>query len=188
MDLGMTANKDLIGNLIIYIADKCKPLYHTKLLKILYFIDEVAVQEKGSPITWLEYSVWGKGPVSKEIYFSKVENCNPFDSYFTISKKNNNAYQIIPKQVFDKSEFSKKDIEIIDHVIDLYGKKTSDELIELTHAKGSLWSNIVETKNIKFSKENTTSVYSINFADLIKDDTMKSLSYFIAREDLACKV
>ena len=41
----------------------------TKALKLLYLIDETAVRQSGSPITWLEYKVWKNGPVASEIYF-----------------------------------------------------------------------------------------------------------------------
>lgn len=183
----MTSNKNLIGNLIIYIANKCKPLYHTKLLKLLYLIDEEAVREKGTPITWLEYNIWKLGPVSKDVYFSKVQNCNFFESYFTYSESNK-SFRIVPKKQFDDSDFSSKDLEIVENVLNAYGHKTATELIKLTHRKGSLWDKKVEEKNIKFSEENTTSTETVDFLDLIKDDTLKKMSYFIAKEALSIKM
>jgi uncharacterized phage-associated protein len=181
MDIGMTSNKELIGNLVIYIANKCKPLYQTKLLKLLYLIDEEAVREKGTPITWLEYNVWKFGPVSKDIYFSKIENANSFDSYFTYVQSNK-SFRIVPKKQFSVLEFSSKDIEIIDKVLDLHGKKSADQLIALTHGKDTLWRKKVIEKNIRFSEANTTSIETVDFLDIIKDDTLKKMSYFIAKE------
>lgn len=183
MDIGIASNKDLIGNLIIYIAEKCRPLYHTKLLKLLYLIDEEAVKEKGTPITWLEYNVWRLGPVPKEIYFSKIENCNSFENYFSF-KESNKSYKIVPNKLFDDSEFSSKDLEIIDKILNLYKDKRADQLIKITHQKGSLWSKKVEIKKIKFSDKNTTSLETIDFIELLKDDTLKRMSYFMAKECL----
>lgn len=184
MDIGIKANKVLIGNLIIYIANKCKPLHQTKLLKLLYLIDEEAVKEKGTPITWLEYNIWRLGPVSKEIYFSKIEGYNLFESYFSF-KQANKSFRVIANKEFEDSEFSIKDLEIIDLVLGLHGNKTADELIKLTHGKDSLWSKKVEEKKIKFSDTNTTSVETVDFSDLIKGDTFKQMSYFIAKEALS---
>ncbi len=57
-----------IGNILAYMATQTEPLYMTKALKLLYIIDETAVRQSGSPITWLDYKVWKNGPVSHEIY------------------------------------------------------------------------------------------------------------------------
>ncbi|HEY5570416.1 MAG TPA: type II toxin-antitoxin system antitoxin SocA domain-containing protein, partial [Bacteroidales bacterium] len=61
MCIGIQVNKDKIGNLIVLLATRLKPLYHTKLIKLLYLIDEEAVKEDGVPVTWLEYKVWQFG-------------------------------------------------------------------------------------------------------------------------------
>lgn len=71
MNLGIQSNKDLVGNLIILLANRCKPLYHTKLMKLLFFIDKEATEVKGTPITWLDYKAWKLGPVSPELFYSK---------------------------------------------------------------------------------------------------------------------
>jgi len=39
MCLGVDVNKEKIGNLMIYLADNLMPLYHTKLIKLMYLID-----------------------------------------------------------------------------------------------------------------------------------------------------
>src|ERR1035437_448764 len=166
MCLGMTVNKDLIGNLIIYIVDYCKniamPLYQTKLLKLLYLIDEESVRQNGTPITWLEYEVWQKGPVPSDIYLSKFPNLNKVDEYVSFEERSK-KYLVVKKKEFNNGNFSEVDLDIIDKVLYVYGKKTSDELIEITHKPGSLWSQVVEEKNIKFSHENHTSDESIDF-------------------------
>src|SRR6186713_76514 len=57
-----------VGNGIIYLAERIKPLYKTKVLKLLYLLDEASVKEVGIPMFALEYRAWRMGPVSKEIY------------------------------------------------------------------------------------------------------------------------
>ena len=188
MCLGMTVNKDLIGNLIIYIVDYCKnnstPLYHTKLLKLLYLIDEESVRKIGTPITWLDYDVWQKGPVPKDIYYSKLPNLNKVDEYVSFVERTN-KYLVVKKKEFNDGNFSEVDLEIIDNVLRDFGKKTSDELIDITHQPGSLWSKIVKEKNVRFSNENHTSNESIDFSKLIADDNFKRFNYWAARECLS---
>ena len=183
----MTANKDLIGNLIIYIVDFCKnmsmPLYQTKLLKLLYLIDEESVRQIGSPITWLEYDIWQKGPVPAAIYFSKFPHTNKLEEYVSFEERSN-KYLVVKKKTFEDTNFSEIDLEIINDVLLKYGKKTSDELIEITHKDGSLWSKVVEEKKIRFTLNNHTSNESIDFLQLIANDQIKQFNYLAARECL----
>ena len=46
--------------------------------------------------------------------------------------------------------FSQYEMEIIDDIIIRYGKKTADELSDITHKNDSLWSAIVKEENISF--------------------------------------
>lgn len=122
MNLGMQINKDLVGNLIILLADRCKPLYHTKLMKLLFFIDQEATKTKGTPITWLDYKAWRLGPVSPELFYSKNKGFNKFSQFVNFeSTGTNNACIVKPIKAFDDSEFSEWDLEIIDNVIQEYG-------------------------------------------------------------------
>lgn len=191
MCLGMAVNKDLIGNLIIYITDYCKnnsaPLFQTKLLKLLYLIDEESVIKNGAPITWLDYAVWQKGPVPSDIYFSKVAHMNKLNEYVSFEDRAN-RYLIVKKTEFKNTYFSEIDLSIIDNVLTKYGNKTSGELIDITHKEGSLWSKIVEEKNIRFTPDNHTSNEYIDFSLLIIGDKFKQFSYWAARECLETKL
>jgi uncharacterized phage-associated protein len=187
MSIGMAAKIDLIGNLIVYIADYCKknsnPLYQTKLLKLLYLIDEESVIQNGTPITWLDYAVWQKGPVPTDVYFSKLSQSNAFEKFVSFENRSN-RYLVVKKREFENSNFSEIDLGIIGSILTKYGKLTSEELITITHKEGSLWSNIVEEKNIKFSQNNHTSNVCIDFSKLIAGDKFKQFNYWAARECL----
>lgn len=41
---------DKIGNALIYLADKLPQLTKTKLLKLLYIMDEISIKKSGIPI------------------------------------------------------------------------------------------------------------------------------------------
>ncbi len=57
-----------IGNLLNYLSTQIPNLSMTKLLKLLYLIDETAYFRTGVPVTWLDYKVWEMGPVAEELY------------------------------------------------------------------------------------------------------------------------
>jgi uncharacterized phage-associated protein len=182
MSLGIQVNKDKIGNLIVLLADRLKPLYHSKLIMLLYLIDEEAVKDGGIPITWLDYKVWQYGPVALETYFIQEEP-NIFDSYIEKSKKTD-ATIIKPRVSFDDSEFSDYDLEIIERVITKFGHMTSKDLVKLTHKEGTLWDIAKKENHINFDASNTTSDYSLDFTRIISDDELKLSNFKGAKETM----
>jgi uncharacterized phage-associated protein len=84
-------NLDKVGNLIIYLVDEIKrkyrqPLYITKLLKLLYIIDETSVKETGVPVTSLDYKVWRMGPVAYAVYSDFTHNNSEKLNFFAEAK------------------------------------------------------------------------------------------------------
>lgn len=184
MCLGITVNKKIIGNIIILLANECKPLHHTNLLKLLYLIDEKSTIDHGAPITWLEFKAWKLGPVSPDVYYSKNKGYNKFYEYVDFKKENNNSYLVSPKKDFDGSLFCDSDLEIIRFVISNYGNLNSGKLIDITHQEGNLWDKTIKRNSISFSKENNTSDFSLNFLDLIEDDPFKKTIYYSTLENI----
>ncbi len=180
-------NVEKIGNLIIYLVDEIKrrhrqPLYLTKLLKLLYIIDETSVKETGVSVTGLEYRVWKMGPVAYDVYKDlKHENSDKLSS-FAEAKTGGDSAQIKSVNRFDDSEFSDYEMELIDRIIDEYGYYQKDELIKLLHEEGSLWCDIVKAEGLEelFKTENT-SVHRIDFKELLKNDPQKLTAYKTAQ-------
>lgn len=63
---GAQLNK--IGNAAIYLSDRIEELSKTKLLKLLYILDETSIRKWGVPFLNLKYKVWKFGPVAPEIF------------------------------------------------------------------------------------------------------------------------
>jgi uncharacterized phage-associated protein len=180
----MRINKNLIGNIIVLLAERCKPLYHTKLLKILYLIDEEATKRTGAPITWLSYNVWQYGPVSEDVYFSKIEGLNKFSDFVRFDHVSGEKYMITPVVKLDDSEFSELDLQIIDDVITKYGHLNAKQLVDIVHAKNSLWEKTKRTTGVHFSAQNKTSPVTLNFAELLGNDGFKKTVYYNTLENI----
>jgi len=182
-------NIDKIGNLMILLSDKLPTLYLTKLLKLLYIIDETSISECGVPVTWLDYKVWEKGPVATDIYFDILQNNELFNKYIRVL--DNASYKgagkkIISKQAFDDSEFSDYELELVDKIISKYGSKNSDELIDILHQENSLWHKVVKEKDLEYLfKIESTSPYSIDLTERIKGEPQKMDLYNSVREMMA---
>ena len=153
MRLGIAANKEKNGALLAYIAKIVPNIHLRKLLKIVYLIDEKFMELRGFPLTWFDYYAWAKGPVAPEVYDIKT---GAFSEYVVCHKDDNESNIVEPLlpseyQVLKQMEvYSPFEMGIIEEVISMYENKTADELSELTHEEGSLWSRIVNKENVEF--------------------------------------
>jgi uncharacterized phage-associated protein len=153
-------------------------LFLTKLLKLTYIIDELAVKETGTPVTWLRYKVGKMGPVPRKIHANLTfEQANYFSEFIDVEPVPElNGRRIISNNKFDDSEFSDYEIELINRVIRDYGSLSSTELIDFLHTNESLWHKIVVEKNLQpifDSGEESTSPYSIDLKEAINDPFRK---------------
>ena len=74
--------------------------------------------------------------------------------------------------------------ELIDKVINQFGHMTCNELVQLTHKKGSLWDITTRENHINFDATNTTSDYTLDFTRIISDDELKLSNYKGAKETM----
>lgn len=181
-------NLEKVGNLIIYLVDEVKkkhrkPVHVTKLLKMLYIIDETSVKETGVPVTGLDYKVWKMGPVAYAVYTDLAHNNSEQLCPFAEAKTGEGeGKKIESTNRFDDAEFSDYEMNLIDTVIDQYGALDGNALIELLHEDGSLWKKIVVERGLeqKFETE-ATSQFKIDLSTLIADDLQKLECYNTAK-------
>lgn len=134
-----------IGNAVVYIADRIPQLSKTKLLKLLYILDEISIKKSGIPILNLKYKVWKFGPVSEELFIDLSSEPTLLEKF--INRDNEGNY-IVSKVQFNEDEFSENDIELMDFVIEKYGNKTAKELISYTHRVNSPWYNTAKENSV----------------------------------------
>lgn len=182
MSLGIAINKNRIGFLLSYIVGKIPEINLRKLIKIVYKIDETSVIKRGLPITWLDYYAWKKGPVAPEIYDIK-NNGGLFSDFVSVTK--NNAGKIIVSSISSQirmQDFSLNELELINEVVDKYSKMSADELSDITHVEGTLWSNAIAGINIDFDKTDGKSEILLSLTELIKCDEDKLVDFEEAQE------
>lgn len=169
MCLGVRVNREKIGNLMVYLATKITPIFHTQLIKLIYLIDEEAVKDDGVPVTWLDYKAWQYGPVAPETYYIKCGGIT-FSDFVSVMPAENNTYHILPKVAFSDKKFSDYDMELIDRMIEKYKDTKPCDLVKLTHEKDTLWDITCKENNIIFDKDYRISDYSLDFKKLINED------------------
>ena len=187
-----------IGNLLSYLSARIPNLSMTKALKLLYLIDETSYMRTGVSVTWLDYKVWEMGPVAEELYNelrydqSILQNGEAInlEGFIRTEKSEGSGGQtqiiIHPQNHYDLGEFSLYEMELIDNVIDRFGTYTAKQLISLLHEENTLWHKYVSDNNLKlnFQVYGKKSNYTIDFAELIKDDPLKQLAAQSAFESM----
>lgn len=150
-----------IGNAVVYLADRIPNLSKTKLLKLLYILDEISIKKSGIPILNLKYKVWKFGPVSEELFIDLSSEPKLLGKFIN---RDSRGDFIVSKVKFSEDEFSENDIELMDFVVEKYGNKTAKELISYTHRVNSPWYNV--------AKENAV-------LELLESEVINSTEYLI---------
>jgi uncharacterized phage-associated protein len=195
----INCNQEKVVNTIVYLLQNLGgTIYLTKLIKLLYILDECSVKETGVPFTWLEYKAWRKGPVPVELYDllrNKIGTkavLDLFSEFLIIDKKENpkqtdkDAYLISSKHSFNDDEFCEYEINLMDRIIQRYGSKNSNELIEILHSTDSLWYKTVEKHQLdfQFNLMQNRSDFTISFTELIKEDLYLQQAYQSAYQSI----
>ncbi|TNE71697.1 DUF4065 domain-containing protein [bacterium] len=179
-----------LGNTIIYFSNHCSDLYKTKLLKLLYLLEEASVKKYARPFLNLDFYVWRLGPISKELFVElSEEKPNLLNDFIHFSKADSELGEttmINAKKEFDDSEFSDSDLFLLETIANDFGKKSGNELIEITHNSHSLWFRLAESNGLIQDFENrrtNTSNIQINMGDLHENDSEKKALYLHSLEN-----
>lgn len=140
-------DREKLGNTVIYMAQQIPHLSKTKLLKLLYLMEEYCVQKYHIPFLGIPYEVWQAGPVAKDVFIDLSEKPMILKGYVNTVTSEKGTY-IIPVAEFSDDEFSDNEMEVMDYIIGRFGGMTATELVKYTHRPGSLWHNIAKENNL----------------------------------------
>lgn len=179
---------DKIGNAIIYLADKIPFLSKTKILKLIYLIEETSIRKYGLPIFNLSFLLWKFGPVSKDLFIELSSDLDLLQHYITVKRNDNDCNNyFVSLQPFCDDEFSDNDMSVIDLVIDKFKGYSAEELVKFTHREHSLWHTTAKEAGVLESLENqlvNNTDIEIDFSTLLKHDTLKKGMYLQHKEYL----
>ena len=168
-----------IGNAIIYFSKHIDQLSKTKLLKLLYILDEISISRSGIPVLNLKFKAWKFGPVSEDLFIELSSELSFLKDFLVKSVEGDHSY-IVPKLPFNDDEFSQNDIDLMDFVIQEFGNKTAKELILYTHRPNSPWYNTVVKHNVLelfLNEKINNTEFVIDMSELIQNDARKLAIY-----------
>ncbi len=179
----INSNFENVINLILHLASEIENINITKLLKLLYLVDERAMIELGVRITWQNYSVWKNGPVLAELYNDLKYNKPEKLFQYIETKETKNGTIILPKKKAALGCFSISELNLINSVVNDYKNKSANWLVNFLHEKGTLWEKIVTEKQLNFNTTKTSN-YTIDLESLIKNKPIQEMFYSVAIESI----
>ena len=132
------ATKQKLGNAIVYIAKHTSSLSKTKLLKLLYLMEERMALKYHVPFIGLPFEVWQAGPVAKDVFIDLSDGSFLLKDFVKTTCRDGGIF-VEAKTDFDDSEFSECEIALMDEVLAKYGSMTASELVAETHKEGTPW-------------------------------------------------
>lgn len=171
---------DKVGNAMVFLSKEMPRLPKTKLLKLLYVLDEFSVERSGIPFFNLHYKLWHLGPVSVPVFIELSDRLFNFEKYIRVETENDNKKYVYPKSEFCDDEFSDNDIDLLHLVVSEFRNKTGTDLINYTHRPHSIWYNAAKEHNIYDELESGVQTHTdivLNLGDIVKYDERKSSIY-----------
>ena len=168
-----------IGQTVVYLSKNIPQLSKTKLLKLLYILDEISIKRSGIPFLNLKYKVWKFGPVSEELFIDLSSEPQLLGRYIEKNSEDGVHY-VVPAVDFNDDEFSDNEIELMDLVINKFGTQTGKDLVSYTHRTNSPWYNTAKDNDVLELLENeiiNNTQYLIDMGQLISHDERKTAIY-----------
>lgn len=168
-----------IGNAIVYLCERLGGIPKTKLLKLIYLIEENSIKEYGMPFFNLNFKVWHLGPVEPDL-FTEFSDDPYILSDFIKLKQTANGTIVNGKSEFNDDEFTNSEIGQLDLIIDIFGGKTGTQLVNHTHKKGSPWYVSAERAGLLSvfdQKLKNSSNEDVDILSLIEGDSFKLNTY-----------
>ena len=169
--------KEKLANTIIYFAERVNDLSKTKLLKLLYLLEESYIKKYNIPFLDIDYEIWQAGPVNRDVYIELSDEPVILNDYIERKIDEENTF-VKAKKGFSDDEFSDNEINEMDIIVKKFGDKTANKLVKITHQKGSAWYYFAEKTGLLPLFENklkNSSTEKIDFAEYFSfnDDTLK---------------
>jgi len=176
-----------VGNSLIYLADRVKAPSKTKLIKLIYILEEISIKKYGIPFFNLDYKVWKFGPVANAVYVELSSSPSMLKEFITRDLSDEGNTYIKGIKSFSDDEFTNNDIELLEYVVDKFGESTAKELIEVTHHKESPWYNAAlknDVLNDLLEERISYTNFFVDLAELVKHDERKTMIFHRFRDKI----
>lgn len=140
-------NRQRLINAVLFFAKNTNYCGKIKLFKLLYLLDFEHFRQTGKSVTGYDYQAWKFGPVPVDLMeeweqldpdLAQVVHIvpEPVIDFVRQSVKANDGVE------FDDSEFTPRQLRIMDELAGRYRDTMSDKMIDVTHAQNGAWDKV----------------------------------------------
>jgi len=174
-----------LGNAIIYLSKRVGEFNKTKILKLLFILEEASIKLFGNPFFGFDFQLWKYGPVLNDVYIDLTEE-EIFLLKDYIKRAPYNKDEFIANAEFNDDEFSDNDIYLMDKIVEFARHKTATDLVKHTHGENSLWRKSAIKNGVleilEKQKKSSTN-YLIDFSLLFEDDSFLKEKFENSRDN-----
>lgn len=186
-DIAFTKDQiDKIGNTIIYLSHKLSDLNKTKILKILFLLEEASVKKYGYPFFGIDFQIWKLGPVVKDIFIDLSEDAPELlSAYIKRDETNPSVFKSIKE--FSDDEFSDNDMQLLEIISNFAQDKSASALVKHTHSHNSLWrKSAIRNGVLELLEEEllNSTEFNIDFSLLFENNSKLLQQYEEVKENL----
>lgn len=136
-----------LGNAIVYLCEHIRPLYKTKLLKLIYILDEFSVKLHGVPMFNLEYKVWQAGPVCDDVFVELSEEPVLLKDFIKLVPDARGT-RVEELKKFSDDEFTPNDLALLEDVVKRFQYTSAEELVKLLHRHSTPWYRVAKENDL----------------------------------------
>lgn len=150
----LSREREKLLNAIIFFCNNTQYCYKLKLMKLLYYLDFWHFKETGKSVTGQSYKAWEKGPVPTKVYWEIEPRNNPDDlKEFLFVEEDiydeiNNKKKLVikAKKEFNDKIFTKREIEILQRIAEIFAEAHGETMKDATHLKNAPWDKTIKQK------------------------------------------
>lgn len=142
-------DRERIINAIIYFAKNTKHCHTLKLFKLLNAADFEHYRQRGRTITGLMYQAWENGPVPPALFKEFRSGGAPdlkaalvINTIVDDITNKTKRRDLIARKVFESKYFSKRELEIMKHVAEVFLEAPGGTMSEFSHSRNLPWKKV----------------------------------------------
>lgn len=169
-----------LGNALIFMTERLGPLSKTRLLKLVYLLQETSVRQHGLPFFNMPFAVWKFGPVAEDLFVDLSEEQPVLLADYVRCESRDCMTFVYARRQFSDDEFSDNEMVLLEDVIQTYRNFSAEQLVAHTHRNGSLWHQTAREQGVleylERGQMNRTD-FEIDFGRLLADMPQKQHIY-----------
>jgi uncharacterized phage-associated protein len=149
MQSSRSRHREKLLHAIVFFVTNTKRCQKTKLFKLLFLLDFGVFRATGKSVTGLRYFAWPKGPVPKDL-FEEFDSPEPDLAALVALRRADLAdpeelgfgVSITAKKNFNASLFTRREIETMERLAEIYLDAKASDMVEVTHLAQRPWHQI----------------------------------------------